>query len=193
MTPLRARRRFRHLADLRMIAGSQSVSASRRAARRGSRPRSRSCRMRSTRTARPMASIPDFGKLAQTRISRENLAALQTKPHPLALRRRRPAPRRRRRPARPRPQGDEPRAGLFGRRPETVDAILALAERGVMPAIPAKGSVGASGDLAPLAHMAATLIGVGEARFEGALMPPATRSRWRAWRRSRSRRRRGWR
>ena len=51
--------------------------------------------------------------------------------------------------------------GYSGVRPETVAAILALVERGVTPAIPAKGSVGASGDLAPLAHMAATLIGVG--------------------------------
>ncbi len=53
--------------------------------------------------------------------------------------------------------------GHSGVRPELVDALLALFNAGVMPRIPAKGSVGASGDLAPLAHMACVLIGEGEA------------------------------
>ncbi|MFC5521121.1 histidine ammonia-lyase [Polaromonas jejuensis] len=53
--------------------------------------------------------------------------------------------------------------GHSGVRPELVDALLALANAGVMPRIPAKGSVGASGDLAPLAHLACVLIGEGEA------------------------------
>ncbi|MDP3796733.1 MAG: histidine ammonia-lyase [Polaromonas sp.] len=51
--------------------------------------------------------------------------------------------------------------GHSGVRPELVDALLALANAGVMPRIPAKGSVGASGDLAPLAHLACVLIGEG--------------------------------
>jgi histidine ammonia-lyase len=45
--------------------------------------------------------------------------------------------------------------------------------KGVIPVIPEKGSVGASGDLAPLAHMAAAMIGEGEALFGGTLMPAA--------------------
>ena len=54
--------------------------------------------------------------------------------------------------------------GYSGVRPQLVDALLALLNAGVYPCIPSKGSVGASGDLAPLAHMAAVLLGVGEAR-----------------------------
>ena len=53
--------------------------------------------------------------------------------------------------------------GHSGVRPELVDALLALANAGLLPRIPAKGSVGASGDLAPLAHMACVLIGEGQA------------------------------
>lgn len=53
--------------------------------------------------------------------------------------------------------------GHSGVRPALVDALLALANAGVLPRIPAKGSVGASGDLAPLAHLACVLIGEGEA------------------------------
>jgi histidine ammonia-lyase len=56
--------------------------------------------------------------------------------------------------------------GHSGLRPEIVDALLALFNAGLMPHIPAKGSVGASGDLAPLAHMACVLIGEGQARTE---------------------------
>jgi histidine ammonia-lyase len=53
--------------------------------------------------------------------------------------------------------------GHSGVRPELVDALLALFNAGVTPRIPARGSVGASGDLAPLAHLACVLIGEGEA------------------------------
>ena len=52
--------------------------------------------------------------------------------------------------------------GHSGVRPEIVDALLALFNAGLLPVIPAKGSVGASGDLAPLAHLALVLIGEGE-------------------------------
>jgi len=54
-------------------------------------------------------------------------------------------------------------AGFSGVRPLVVDALLALLNADVLPVIPAQGSVGASGDLAPLAHMALALIGEGEA------------------------------
>jgi histidine ammonia-lyase len=53
--------------------------------------------------------------------------------------------------------------GHSGMRP-AVDALLALANANVLPVIPAKGSVGASGDLAPLAHLACVLIGEGRPR-----------------------------
>lgn len=57
--------------------------------------------------------------------------------------------------------------GHSGVDPAIVDALLAMANAGVYPCIPSKGSVGASGDLAPLAHLACVLIGEGEARVEG--------------------------
>jgi histidine ammonia-lyase len=58
-------------------------------------------------------------------------------------------------------------SGRSGVRPETIDLLLDLLNRGVHPVIPMHGSVGASGDLAPLAHAALVLIGEGEAMFEG--------------------------
>src|SRR5262249_42550208 len=57
--------------------------------------------------------------------------------------------------------------GASGVRRETVEIILKLLERELYPCIPSKGSVGASGDLAPLAHLAATLLGIGEAKLKG--------------------------
>jgi histidine ammonia-lyase len=61
--------------------------------------------------------------------------------------------------------------GFSGVRLELVNALCALINHNVYPRIPSKGSVGASGDLAPLAHMASVLIGTGEARVEGKLIP----------------------
>jgi histidine ammonia-lyase len=57
--------------------------------------------------------------------------------------------------------------GASGVKPETVALLGAMLDRGLTPIIPAQGSVGASGDLAPLAHLAATLIGVGEITVDG--------------------------
>jgi histidine ammonia-lyase len=54
---------------------------------------------------------------------------------------------------------------------ELMDALLALLEREVYPVIPAQGSVGASGDLAPLAHLGASLLGFGTARVRGEVVP----------------------
>ncbi|HEY8038759.1 MAG TPA: histidine ammonia-lyase [Polyangiaceae bacterium] len=56
--------------------------------------------------------------------------------------------------------------GCSGVRPELVDVLLAMLERRVHPRIPAQGSVGASGDLAPLAHLALAMIGEGEAQID---------------------------
>ncbi len=64
--------------------------------------------------------------------------------------------------------------GFSGVRPRLVEALCALLNAGIYPRIPAQGSVGASGDLAPLAHMSGVLLGIGEARVDGELMPAAT-------------------
>jgi histidine ammonia-lyase len=63
--------------------------------------------------------------------------------------------------------------GHSGVRPEIVELLLALHNRGIHPIIPAKGSVGASGDLAPLAHLALTLLGIGEVRVAGRIVGAA--------------------
>jgi histidine ammonia-lyase len=62
-------------------------------------------------------------------------------------------------------------AGYSGLRLETLEALLELLNRGVHPIVPAQGSVGASGDLAPLAHIALVLIGLGEAMYRGERLP----------------------
>ena len=63
--------------------------------------------------------------------------------------------------------------GCSGARPVVVDLLVAMLNRGVHPRVPSQGSVGASGDLAPLAHLALVLIGEGEAEFEGKHWPGA--------------------
>ncbi len=59
--------------------------------------------------------------------------------------------------------------GYSGARVETVELLIECLNRGVLPRVPARGSVGASGDLAPLAHLALPLVGEGRAWFEGTL------------------------
>jgi histidine ammonia-lyase len=61
--------------------------------------------------------------------------------------------------------------GVSGIRALVAERLCDLINRGVTPVVPSQGSVGASGDLAPLAHMALVLIGEGEAEFEGAVLP----------------------
>jgi histidine ammonia-lyase len=61
--------------------------------------------------------------------------------------------------------------GYSGARPVVVETLLAMLDRGVHPVIPEKGSVGASGDLAPLAHLALVVIGEGEAMYRGQRLP----------------------
>ena len=112
-----------------------------------------------------------FGKLAGTRIAPESLAQLQ-----LNLVRSHAAGTG---PLLPRPvvrlvlalKALSLARGASGVRPEVVEALLALLRADVLPAIPAKGSVGASGDLAPLAHLSLMLIGEGEAFVGDALLP----------------------
>lgn len=62
-------------------------------------------------------------------------------------------------------------SGRSGARPELAEAILALLNHDITPCVPSKGSVGASGDLAPLAHMGAALIGVGDVLHAGRIVP----------------------
>jgi histidine ammonia-lyase len=114
-----------------------------------------------------------FGKLAQTRIPRDKLADLQRNlvishacgvgsllPRDvvrlvLAL------------------KVNSLARGYSGVRWAVIEALLTCLERDVLPAIPGQGSVGASGDLAPLAHLAAALIGVGDAVAGGRHVPAA--------------------
>jgi histidine ammonia-lyase len=63
--------------------------------------------------------------------------------------------------------------GFSGIRPVVAERLCEMLERGVTPVVPSQGSVGASGDLAPLAHVALVLIGEGEAEFSGQRMPGA--------------------
>jgi histidine ammonia-lyase len=61
--------------------------------------------------------------------------------------------------------------GFSGIRPILVERLCAMLNAGVHPVIPSQGSVGASGDLAPLAHLAQVVIGEGEARYRGEALP----------------------
>ena len=60
--------------------------------------------------------------------------------------------------------------GYSGVRPEVIELLLAMLNQGVHPRVPSQGSMGASGDLAPLAHLTLVLIGEGEAMFKGQML-----------------------
>ena len=64
-------------------------------------------------------------------------------------------------------------SGHSGVRPALVERLVELYNRGIYPCIPAKGSVGASGDLAPLAHLSLALLGIGDVRVKGKILPAA--------------------
>jgi histidine ammonia-lyase len=64
--------------------------------------------------------------------------------------------------------------GFSGVRTIVIETLIAMLNRGVHPVIPSKGSVGASGDLAPLSHLSLTAIGEGEAFYNGTRMPSAS-------------------
>lgn len=63
--------------------------------------------------------------------------------------------------------------GYSGVRPIVLERLLELLNRGITPVVPSQGSVGASGDLAPLAHMCLPLLGEGEVEFQGQVRPAA--------------------
>ena len=64
-------------------------------------------------------------------------------------------------------------AGFSGARPLVIETLIAMLEHGLTPVIPEKGSVGASGDLAPLAHLALAAIGEGEVFYQNERLPSA--------------------
>ena len=63
--------------------------------------------------------------------------------------------------------------GYSGVRPQVIDTLLAMLDAAILPRIPVQGSVGASGDLAPLSHMTLALMGEGEVRVAGSWQPAA--------------------
>ncbi|RYF18286.1 MAG: histidine ammonia-lyase [Comamonadaceae bacterium] len=114
-----------------------------------------------------------FGKLATQRIARDDLALLQLKllrSHAVGVGE--PLPARVVRLVLLLKAASLAR-GFSGVREEVVDGLLALYNAGITPVIPCQGSVGASGDLAPLAHLSLPLIGEGEVFFEGECLPAA--------------------
>ena len=114
-----------------------------------------------------------FGKLASVRIESEDLATLQRNivlSHAAGVGEPMPVPIARLMMAL---KLASLARGASGVAPATVDLLEAMLAKGLTPVIPAQGSVGASGDLAPLAHMAAAMIGVGEIFVGGERLPAA--------------------
>jgi histidine ammonia-lyase len=114
-----------------------------------------------------------FGKLASQRINSSDLAKLQLnllRSHAAGTGRFLPAPAVRLILAL---KALSLARGASAVRPVVIEALLALLNANVLPAIPARGSVGASGDLAPLAHLSLVLIGEGEALVGDVVMPGA--------------------
>jgi histidine ammonia-lyase len=112
-----------------------------------------------------------FGKLAQTRIAHDDLAQLQANlvlSHSAGVGKPLAAPVVR---LMLLLKAASLAHGVSGVRPEVIEALLALLNADVLPVVPEKGSVGASGDLAPLAHLSGVLIGVGEAFVKGERVP----------------------
>ncbi len=128
--------------------------------------------LKSLEKGKPIYGInTGFGKLSDVRISREHLDELQTnlvKSHACGMGK----------PISP----EAVRAilllkvntlakGYSGVRQEIVDLLIEMLNRNLLPVIPEQGSVGASGDLAPLAHLALVCIGEGQALYEGKVYP----------------------
>lgn len=108
-----------------------------------------------------------FGKLADVRISSGDLSALQhnlVRSHASGLGEPLPEPETR---AMLLLRANVLAKGHSGVRPVVLETLIALLNHGVHPVIPSRGSVGASGDLAPLAHLALALIGEGEVIYKG--------------------------
>src|SRR5438309_7121511 len=162
------------LANLRSLCGSERLRVQLDPACRANVRASAALVHSATQGDAPVYGVnTGFGKLATTRIAREDLALLQLKllrSHAVGV--------------------GEPLAepvvrlvlllkaaslarGYSGVREEVIDTLLALHNEGITPVIPCQGSVGASGDLAPLAHLCLPLVGEGEVLFRGERMPAA--------------------
>src|SRR6266478_9318547 len=114
-----------------------------------------------------------FGKLADVRIGRHELRQLQlnlVRSHACGIGNRLSEPEVR---AMMLLRANVLALGLSGVRCEVIELLCEMLNRRIYPVVPEKGSVGASGDLAPLAHLALTLVGEGEALFEGRRMSSA--------------------
>jgi histidine ammonia-lyase len=114
-----------------------------------------------------------FGKLASTRISRDDLTTLQRnliRSHGVGVGEPMAAPVVRLVLAL---KAASLARGHSGVRPLVIESLLAALDAGIVPLIPSQGSVGASGDLAPLSHMTLALMGEGECIVEGARVPAA--------------------
>lgn len=108
-----------------------------------------------------------FGKLADVRISNSDLSTLQhnlVRSHASGLGEPLPEPETR---AMLLLRANVLAKGHSGVRPVVLETLVALLNHGIHPVIPSRGSVGASGDLAPLAHLALALIGEGEVSYKG--------------------------
>src|SRR5450755_3618122 len=108
-----------------------------------------------------------FGKLSEIHIAREDLGQLQlnlVRSHACGIGRPLSEPEVR---AMMLLRANVLALGFSGIRLEIIELLAEMLNRGVHPVIPEKGSVGASGDLAPLAHLSLGLIGEGEAFYEG--------------------------
>lgn len=111
-----------------------------------------------------------FGALAETRIGHRDVIALQknlVRSHACGVGPDLPIPEVR---AMMLLRAQVVALGYSGVRVDVVDLLVEMLNRGVTPRIPSQGSVGASGDLAPLAHLALVLMGEGEASYEGERM-----------------------
>jgi len=162
------------LAQLRRLSGSRRVPVSLASSCRAGIRASSELVQRAAEGEAPVYGVnTGFGKLATTRIARDDLAVLQLKllrSHAVGV--------------------GEPldervvrlvlllkaaslARGYSGVRMEVIDALIAMHNLGLTPVIPCQGSVGASGDLAPLAHLSLPLIGEGEVFLHGERMPAA--------------------
>ena len=114
-----------------------------------------------------------FGKLAEVRIGRHELRQLQlnlVRSHACGIGNRLSEPEVR---AMMLLRANVLALGLSGVRCEVIELLCEMLNRRIYPVVPEKGSVGASGDLAPLSHLALSLVGEGEALFEGRRMSSA--------------------
>jgi histidine ammonia-lyase len=160
------------LAQLRRLCGARRLPVSLASSCRAGIRASAELVQRAAEGEAPVYGVnTGFGKLATTRIAKDDLAVLQLKllrSHAVGV--------------------GEPldervvrlvlllkaaslARGYSGVRMEVIDALIAMHNLGLTPVIPCQGSVGASGDLAPLAHLSLPLIGEGEVFLHGERMP----------------------